>query len=304
MIRGSTRMRRVLPALLGVALLASSLTGCDWPERTLYVHPVYANYDVTSGIVYRQTTRWNGDPIQLRLDIYEPRGDTKAERPVMMWMFGGGWRFGDRNQLASLAQDSARRGYVAVTIDYRTRGDQDPFNLSAAELDAYDDTIAAIQWLQANAATYRIDPEAIVPAGFSAGAINALHAVWRPGTRGPTVTPAAGAVAGSGMGFLSPPAGTPAGDHVQRRRRTRSCPTPRPSGRATTPPPRATSASSSRPRAAATRSPRTSRRSRTTSSSSASSGRSATATRPCLRASERVATLRSTTTRRDPAVLG
>lgn len=209
MFRGSTRMRRVLPALLGVALLASSLTGCDWPERTLYVHPVYANYDVTSGIVYRQTTRWNGDPIQLRLDIYEPRGDTKAERPVMMWMFGGGWRFGDRNQLASLAQDSARRGYVAVTIDYRTRGDQDPFNLSAAELDAYDDTIAAIQWLQANAATYRIDPEAIVPAGFSAGAINALHAVWRPGTRGPTVTPAAGAVAGSGMGFLTPPPGTP-----------------------------------------------------------------------------------------------
>ena len=67
----------------------------------------------------------------------------------------------------------------------------------AAEIDAYDATIAAIQWLQDNAATYRIDPDAIVPAGFSAGAINALHAVWRP-ARGPSDTPAAGAVAASG----------------------------------------------------------------------------------------------------------
>ena len=102
----------------------------------------------------------------------------------MMWMFGGGWRFGDRNQLATLAQDSARRGYVGVTIDYRIRGDQDPFDLLAAEIDAYDDTIAAIQWLQDNAATYRIDPDAIVPAGFSAGAINALHACGAPARGG------------------------------------------------------------------------------------------------------------------------
>jgi acetyl esterase/lipase len=202
-------MRRVLPGLLGLALVASSLAGCDWPDRTRYVHEVFADYNVTTGIVYRQTTRWNGEPIQLRLDIYQPRGDTKAERPVMMWMFGGGWRFGDRNQLAFFAQDSARRGYVGVTIDYRTRGDQEPFDLSAAEIDAYDDTIAAIQWLQANAATYRIDPDAIVPAGFSAGAINALHAVWRPGTRGPTETPAAGAVAASGLSFTPPPADRP-----------------------------------------------------------------------------------------------
>ena len=202
-------MRRVLTGLLGLALVASALSGCEWPARTRYVHEVFANYDVTPGIVYRQTTRWNGDPIQLKLDIYQPRGDTAAERPVMMWMFGGGWRSGTRNQLAALAQDSARRGYVGVTIDYRIRNDQNPFDIFGAEIDAYDDTIAAIQWLQANAATYRIDPEVVVPAGFSAGAINALHAVWRPGTRGPSDTPAAGAVAASGLSFTAAPAGRP-----------------------------------------------------------------------------------------------
>jgi acetyl esterase/lipase len=202
-------MRRVLPGVLGLVLLASSLAACEWPARTRYVHEVFTDYDLTSGIVYRQTTRWNGDPIQLRLDIYEPRGDTKAERPVMMWMFGGGWRTGTRNQLAFLAQDSARRGYVGVTIDYRIRGDQNPFDFFAAEVDAYDDTIAAIQWLQANASTYRIDPDVVVPGGISAGAINALHAVWRPGTRGPSDTPAAGAVAAAGLTFTPAPAGRP-----------------------------------------------------------------------------------------------
>ena len=176
---GMTTVRRVLPALAGLALLAGSLAGCNWPSGPRYVHPVFAAYDVTPGIVYRQTTRWNGEPIQLR-DVYQPQGDTKAERPVMMWMFGGGWRFGGRNQLATLAQDSARR---LRRRDHRLPHPRrpGPFDLLAAEIDA-GDTIAAIQWLQDNAATYRIDPDAIVPAGFSAGAINALPPVWRPGT--------------------------------------------------------------------------------------------------------------------------
>jgi predicted esterase len=202
-------LRRVLPALVGLALLGASLPGCDWPDGTRFVHPVFSNFDLTSGIVYRSTTTWDGRAIDLRLDIRQPRGDTMTERPVIMWMFGGGWRNGDRNQLRVLAEDSARRGYVGVTIDYRIRPDQIPFDISGAELDAYDDTIAAIQWLKDNAAAYGIDPDVIVPAGISAGAINALHAVYRPGTRGPATTPAAGAVSASGISFVRPPAGRP-----------------------------------------------------------------------------------------------
>ena len=37
------------------------------------------------------------------------------------------------------------------------------------------------------------DPDAVVAAGYSAGAVNALNAIFMPGTRGPVTSPAAGA---------------------------------------------------------------------------------------------------------------
>jgi acetyl esterase len=195
-------LRRLLPAALCVALLAGTLTSCDWPEDTRYVHQVFTDVDVTSGIVYRTTTTHTGQPIELKLDIYQPRGDTAAERPAVMWMFGGGWRSGDRTQLASYAQDAAERGYVGVAIDYRIRSGSG-FDLIGAALDAYDDTIAAIQWLQAHAGDYRIDPDAVVAAGYSAGAVNALNAIFMPGTRGPATSPAAAAVAIAGLSLAA-----------------------------------------------------------------------------------------------------
>jgi len=188
-------MRRLVPAVLCVALMASSLASCEWPEGTRYVDLVYSEVKVTTAITYRSTTTYTGQPIDLKLDIYEPQGDTVAERPVVMWMFGGYWQAGDRNQLSAYARDSARRGYVAVTIDYRIRA-RENFDLIGAANDGYADAVAAIDWLQDHAADYRLDPDAIVPAGYSAGAINALHALNRPAD-----TPAAGAVAIAGMNF-------------------------------------------------------------------------------------------------------
>lgn len=188
-------MRRLVPAVLGVALLASTLASCEWPEGTRYVDEVFTAYDTTPGITYRTTTTYTGQTIELKLDIYEPRGDTVDERPVVMWMFGGYWQYGDRQQMVSYAQDSARRGYVGVTIDYRIRSSQG-FDLIGAANDGYADAVAALEWLQDHAEEYDLDPDAIVAAGYSAGAINALHALHRP-----VDTPAAGAVAIAGMLF-------------------------------------------------------------------------------------------------------
>ena len=139
-----TTLRRLVPAVLGMALLASTLPGCDWPDGTRFVHHVFDDHEVTSGITYRHTTTDTGEPIDLQLDIYEPAGDTRGERPVVVWMFGGGWRFGDRDQLAGYAVDSARRGYVGVTIDYRTWTGPD-FDVFAASANAYEDTMAAVE---------------------------------------------------------------------------------------------------------------------------------------------------------------
>lgn len=198
-----TTLRRLVPAVLGVALLASTLPGCDWPDGTRFVHHVFDDHEVTSGITYRHTTTDTGEPIDLQLDIYEPAGDTRGERPVVVWMFGGGWRFGDRDQLAGYAVDSARRGYVGVTIDYRTWTGPD-FDVFAASANAYEDTMAAVEWLRDHAGEHGLDANAIVVAGYSAGAVNALHALYRPAT-----TPVAGAVAIAGLTFTAASAGRP-----------------------------------------------------------------------------------------------
>jgi len=200
----TTTPRRLVPALVGVALLATALPGCDWPETTRFVHPVLDGHEVTTGITYRHTTRPDtGQPIDLKLDVYEPAGDTRDERPVVVWMFGGGWRSGDRNQLAGYAADSARRGYVGVAIDYRTWTGPG-FDIVAASNAAYEDTLAAVEWLRDHAADHRLDPDAIVAAGYSAGAVNALHALYRPET-----SPVAGAVAIAGLSFDPPTPGRP-----------------------------------------------------------------------------------------------
>jgi acetyl esterase/lipase len=203
--------RRLIAALGGLALLASvSMAGCEWPEGTRFVDHVFDEVDITRDVVYRSTTDYTGQPVDLRLNVYQPRGDTRAERPVVMWMFGGAWIFGDRNQMEAYAIDSARRGYVAVTIDYRIRFLQwlDTAGTLAAAMDAYDDAVAAVAWLKDHAAQFRMDPDAIVAGGVSAGAVEALNLLYIH-DRGPTTSPIAGAISISGVAFVSPSPGDP-----------------------------------------------------------------------------------------------
>lgn len=191
--------RRVLGVAAGV-VLAVSAAGCEWPAGTRYVHQVFDEVDVATNITYRSTTTFDGQPIDLKLDIYTPAGDTATSRPAVMWMFGGGFTFGQKEHMAIFAEDSARRGYVGVTIQYRTR----PTFQVQAVWDAYQDALAATQWLVDNAATYGIDPDAVIAAGYSAGAYNALNVLDLPED-----TPAAGGIAISGNALGAPTAGDP-----------------------------------------------------------------------------------------------
>ncbi len=194
------------------------------PPRGRYLSPVFDNVDLTEGIVYRSTTNSHGDPVDLKLDVYQPAGDTAPLRPAVMWMFGGYFGSGDRVQLREMAQAMARRGYVAISIDYRTRPEifssapgcipvggtcLDPTQFSLAITDARDDARAAMVWLHDHAAEYRIDPRAISSAGWSAGAITSLGLAHDgTGDRAATSIPAA-AVSLAGIVTGIPQAGDP-----------------------------------------------------------------------------------------------
>jgi acetyl esterase/lipase len=97
----------------------------------------------------------------LLLDLAMP-GTGDGPFPVVVFLHGGGWRAGDRQEMNHFIEGVAGLGYVGVTVDYRL--------VPAARFPAQiEDCKAAVRWLRANAAKYRINPERIGVVGFSAG---------------------------------------------------------------------------------------------------------------------------------------
>ncbi len=96
-------------------------------------------------------------------------------------MHGGGFTAGDKASGAGKANYFARLGYVVVSINYRLLspdgcgGDREPPPIcTQAVMAAQHDAQAAVRWLRANAATYRIDTDRIAVGGASAGAVTSL----------------------------------------------------------------------------------------------------------------------------------
>jgi acetyl esterase/lipase len=98
----------------------------------------------------------------LLLDLAMPKGLTQPVAGVI-WIHGGAWKGGSKNEFEKLIRDSARAGYVAISINYRLA----PKHLFPAQVE---DCKCAVRWLRANAAKLQVDPNRIGVVGASAGA--------------------------------------------------------------------------------------------------------------------------------------
>jgi dipeptidyl aminopeptidase/acylaminoacyl peptidase len=191
-------MKRAVVALaLSTALLAGCTVprpGGDSPLR--YRDQVFSNVTVTGNLTYGSATGIDGNPETLKLDLYQPTGDTVAKRPAMIWIHGGGFTKGDKSSGAGKATLFAKLGYVAVSINYRLLspvgcgGNPSPTPTCVnAAIGAQHDAQAAVRWLRANATTYRIDTDRIAVSGGSAGAVTSLLVDWRPEDPGDSGNP-------------------------------------------------------------------------------------------------------------------
>src|SRR5262245_4284538 len=79
----------------------------------------------------------------LRLDLYLPE-QAMGRLPVIVWIHGGAWRAGSKDQ-AGPALRQVRRGYAVASVGYRL-SNVAPF---PAQIE---DCKAAVRWLRANAA--------------------------------------------------------------------------------------------------------------------------------------------------------
>lgn len=143
------------------------------PSSGRYVSDIFTADEITlhDGLRYGTAPLCTPTGNDLLLDIYEPTIDTLAERPTIVVIHGGSFTGGDRKKFAGSAERYARRGFVAVAIEYRTcPGGFPDEDLIEVATNAIDDGMEAIRWLRANAATYGIDVDRIATVGSSAGA--------------------------------------------------------------------------------------------------------------------------------------
>jgi len=103
----------------------------------------------------------SGESAPVRVRIYRPGGT--GALPVVVYMHGGGWVFGDLETVDPLCRELANAATcVVVSVGYRLA----PEHKFPAPLD---DTYAAVAWVASHAAELRVDPTRIAVAGDSAG---------------------------------------------------------------------------------------------------------------------------------------
>lgn len=95
------------------------------------------------------------------LDVFAPAGAAKA--PVVVWVHGGGWMRGSKEEVDHKPKAFVERGYVFVPINYRFVPHVTMENIAR-------DVAKATGWVHRNIARYGGDPERIFLMGHSAGA--------------------------------------------------------------------------------------------------------------------------------------
>lgn len=110
----------------------------------------------------------------LLADLYLPQNTKKPAR-VILWLHGGGWRFGDRRLGPNLSRYYAECGFAMASIDYR-------LSTEAVFPAQIQDVKTAIRWLRSVASRYGFDASRLGLWGSSSGGhLAALAATSGPG---------------------------------------------------------------------------------------------------------------------------
>lgn len=113
----------------------------------------------------------------LMMDMYRLRYPAVRPTPAVIFIHGGAWREGKKEQGNPILWELARRGMVGITIEYR-------LSTEARFPAQVEDAKAAVRFVRENAARFGIDPNQIGVMGSSAGGhLAALVAATSDGNR-------------------------------------------------------------------------------------------------------------------------
>lgn len=169
-------------------MLKYILFGCitlymTFPACAQMSQPIKYKDDVFSTITVERNLSYGSVSRSTLFDLYQPTGDGTGLRPLIIWMHGGGFKFGSKEAtgIQLWSTTFAHRGYICAAINYRMGSKDLRFHFNDLVKGCYDavhDAQTAIAWFKANAGRLRIDTNRIVLAGNSAGGMIALQAAY------------------------------------------------------------------------------------------------------------------------------
>lgn len=127
----------------------------------------------------------------LYLNVWAPQ-KADGSLPVFFWIHGGGFQAGSGSQPMYDGANLAKKGAIVVTIDFRTGslGFLAHPDLTAESPDKTSgnygllDILAALKWVNANAAAFGGDPKKITLIGQSGGGVTVLSLMASPAAKG------------------------------------------------------------------------------------------------------------------------
>ena len=172
---GDLRFAKPQPAIPWTGTRDAMTPGPNAPQRVKSIPGLDAVALVGSG--------WNRGDDYLTLNIWSP-ATPGTGRPVMVFIHGGGFVVGSKDAPVQDGTAFARDGVVYIAINYRMGVDGFlpipgiPTNLGLRDM------IAALQWVQANAAAFGGDSANVTVFGESAGAMAVADLMTSPLAKG------------------------------------------------------------------------------------------------------------------------
>ncbi len=117
----------------------------------------------------------------LYLDVYTPTQDADTSRACFIFLYGGSFLFGSKNDgyVQTICSSLAKKGYVTIAISYRLGWNTTSLlSLYEAEYRAIQDARAAVRAVKQEARLIGVDTSNIFLGGESAGAYSVLGAAY------------------------------------------------------------------------------------------------------------------------------
>jgi acetyl esterase/lipase len=141
------------------------LAGLALPAGAAAPPPVVCDLPRTYQVRQALDLRYHPGTSRHTLDVFTPRGKAGERFPVVLFVHGGTWIFGDKNFFGiyrGVGRNLARNGVVTVMINYRlSPGVKHPEHIK--------DVARAFAWTARNVDRFGGDPDRIIVAGHSAG---------------------------------------------------------------------------------------------------------------------------------------